>query len=63
MDAGQLVPDNVLIDLIKENITKPECKRGFILDGFPRTLRQVRSIIWRTLPNEASPPYTGGGFR
>jgi hypothetical protein len=37
MDAGGLVSDDIMVNLIKENLTKPECKDGFILDGFPRT--------------------------
>lgn len=37
MDAGGLVSDDIMVNLIKENISSPECKDGFILDGFPRT--------------------------
>jgi adenylate kinase len=37
MDAGGLVSDDIMVNLIKENLSKPECKDGFILDGFPRT--------------------------
>ena len=36
MDAGQLVPDELVINLLKERIAKRDCKSGFILDGFPR---------------------------
>ena len=35
MDAGQLVPDSIVIDVLKERITQDDCKNGFILDGFP----------------------------
>ena len=35
MDAGQLVPDDLVINLLKERIAKRDCKSGFILDGFP----------------------------
>ena len=38
MDAGKLVPDQLVIDLLKERIAKRDCKSGFILDGFPRTI-------------------------
>lgn len=44
MDKGQLVPDNVLIDLFREKLNAPECKEGFILDGFPRNLAQAKSL-------------------
>ena len=39
MNRGDLVPDDLVIGLIKEKINKPECKYGFILDGFPRNLK------------------------
>jgi adenylate kinase len=41
MDAGGLVPDNVVIGLVKERIQKPDAKGGFMLDGFPRTVAQA----------------------
>ncbi len=44
MDAGQLVPDDVVIDLIKERIKQEDCKTGFILDGFPRTIVQAEKL-------------------
>ena len=44
MDKGQLVPDNVLIDLFREKLSAPECEKGFILDGFPRNLAQAQSL-------------------
>ena len=40
MDAGKLVPDEVVIGMLKERIAKRDCKSGFILDGFPRTIPQ-----------------------
>ena len=44
MDAGQLVPDDVVIDLIKERIRQADCKAGFILDGFPRNIKQAEKL-------------------
>ena len=44
MDAGKLVPDELVIDLLKERITKPDCENGFILDGFPRTIPQADAL-------------------
>jgi adenylate kinase len=40
MDAGKLVPDEITIQLAGERFSKPDCKSGFIVDGFPRTLKQ-----------------------
>lgn len=44
MEAGQLVSDDILVGLIKENMAKAECKNGFILDGFPRTVSQAERL-------------------
>ena len=44
MDAGQLVPDEVVIGIIKERLAKDDCKNGFILDGFPRTIPQAEAL-------------------
>lgn len=44
MDAGELVPDDIMIVIIKDFLLKPELKKGFILDGFPRTLHQAESL-------------------
>ena len=44
MDSGALVPDELVIDLLKERITKPDCEKGFILDGFPRTIPQAEAL-------------------
>lgn len=44
MDAGQLVPDSVTIGIVKERLSKPDAQKGFILDGFPRTLEQARAL-------------------
>ena len=44
MDAGALVPDEVIIDIIRERLQKPDCAAGFILDGFPRTIPQAEAL-------------------
>ena len=44
MDGGELVPDEITIGMIKERIAEPDCKNGFILDGFPRTLPQANAL-------------------
>jgi adenylate kinase len=44
MDAGQLVPDEVVIGIIKDRLAQPDCKKGFILDGFPRTVPQAEAL-------------------
>ena len=44
MDAGALVPDEVVIGIIKERLAKDDCKEGFILDGFPRTVPQAIAL-------------------
>lgn len=44
MDAGQLVPDDVVIGIIKERLAKDDCANGFILDGFPRTIPQAEAL-------------------
>ena len=44
MDAGQLVPDDVVISLIKERICQADCKTGFILDVFPRNIAQAEKL-------------------
>jgi adenylate kinase len=44
MNRGELVPDGVMVDMIRERITRPDCKRGFLLDGFPRTVPQAQAL-------------------
>jgi adenylate kinase len=44
MEAGELLPDDVIVDLIRERISRPDCARGFFLDGFPRTSGQAEAL-------------------
>ncbi|MGL1956452.1 MAG: adenylate kinase [Colwellia sp.] len=44
IDAGQLVSDEIIIGLVKERITQDDCKEGFLLDGFPRTIPQADAM-------------------
>jgi adenylate kinase len=44
MRRGELVPDEVMVEMIRERITRPDCKRGFLLDGFPRTVPQAEAL-------------------
>jgi len=44
MDAGGLVPDEVIIGLVKERIQEPDCQKGFLFDGFPRTIPQADAM-------------------
>ena len=44
MDAGELVPDEVTIGIVKERLSQPDCAKGFILDGFPRTAPQADAL-------------------
>jgi len=44
LDSGQLVPDETVIKVVRNKIAKPDCKKGFILDGFPRTVEQARAL-------------------
>ena len=44
IDSGSLVPDEVTIGIVKDRLAEPDCKNGFILDGFPRTIQQADSL-------------------
>lgn len=44
MDAGQLVSDDITIEMVKERLSREDCKEGFILDGFPRNLAQAEAL-------------------
>ncbi|GMV36263.1 MAG: adenylate kinase [Fimbriimonadales bacterium] len=44
MDAGELVPDDVIIGIVEERLAKPDAREGFLLDGFPRTVPQAEAL-------------------
>jgi len=44
MDRGHLVPDDLIINLVRERIKREDCKKGFLLDGFPRTIPQAQAL-------------------
>ena len=44
MDFGRLVPDHILIEIVKERISRPDCENGYLLDGFPRTPPQAEGL-------------------
>ncbi|MCL2696045.1 MAG: adenylate kinase [Clostridiales bacterium] len=45
MDRGELVPDDVIIGMVKERIAKPDCQNGYLFDGFPRTVAQADALL------------------
>ncbi len=44
MDAGQLVPDEILVDIVRDRLAQSDCANGYILDGFPRTVPQAEAL-------------------
>jgi adenylate kinase len=44
LDSGELVPDSVVTDIVADRVKKDDCRRGFLLDGFPRTLPQAEAL-------------------
>jgi adenylate kinase len=54
MNQGKLVPDEITIGLVKERLSKDDCKNGYLLDGFPRTIYQAEAL--ETLAKEISRP-------
>jgi adenylate kinase len=53
MDSGGLVPDEVIIGLVKERIQEPDCQKGFLFDGFPRTIPQADAMKDAGVPIDA----------
>ncbi len=45
MDRGALVPDDVIVGIVKERVARDDCKNGFILDGMPRTIPQAQALV------------------
>lgn len=56
MKAGRLVPDSLMNPIIEDRLSQPDCERGFILDGYPRTLGQAESL-GALLKNKGLPPH------
>jgi adenylate kinase len=50
MSAGELVPDDLIIALVRERIAEPDCEKGFLLDGFPRTIPQAEALEQAGVP-------------
>lgn len=44
MSKGELVPDNIVIEVLKERLAREDCRKGFILDGYPRTIEQAEAL-------------------
>lgn len=44
MDKGELVPDRIVTELVRQRVTEPDCAKGFIIDGFPRTIPQAKAL-------------------
>lgn len=44
MDAGELVPDDLILKLVRDRVSQPDCARGYLLDGFPRTIPQAEGM-------------------
>ena len=45
LESGALVTDEIIIDLVKERIAQPDCEKGFLFDGFPRTIPQAQALV------------------
>jgi adenylate kinase len=54
MSRGQLVPDEIILEIISERLQNPDCRRGYLLDGFPRTIAQAEALD-RMLAEQKTP--------
>lgn len=52
MDRGELVPDALVLDMLAERVARPDCREGYVLDGFPRTDVQARALEQRLAPSD-----------
>lgn len=50
MDAGALVPDEVIVGIVKERVSREDCSKGYILDGMPRTIPQAEALVAQNVP-------------
>ena len=50
MESGELVPDELVLDILFDRVSRPDCARGYVLDGFPRTLPQAEALDARLGP-------------
>lgn len=53
MEAGELVPDSIVIGIVQERLNAPDCQNGFLLDGFPRTVEQAQALEENEIPLDA----------
>lgn len=54
IQSGRLVPDDVIIGIVQERLAKPDCARGYILDGMPRTIPQAQALVDRGIDLDAA---------